>query len=280
MPFPPHGLARIARRAQSCEPTSAEGTMAQKLRTVLVDDEPLALDLLEAVLSDHPVVDVVGRCASGQDVLDLLPDARVDLMFLDVEMPGMSGMQVARAVSPPPMIVFATAHAEFAAEAFDADAVDYLLKPFGRERVLSAVEKAAAQRPYRLMRGRDQDRQADGARALATITPRAALPVKHGGRTELVRVEDILWAEAAGDYALLHAQSATHTARVTLRHLEGELERCGFLRVHRSALVRVSGVRSVAPLPKGEAMLTLTDGTEVRASRTYRDAIKAIGRGF
>lgn len=245
-----------------------------KLRTLLVDDERLSLDLLEAILRDHPVIEVIGRCASGEAALDVLGGARVDLLFLDVEMPGLSGVEVARALDPapppPPMIVFATAHAEFAVDAFRADAVDYVLKPFERERVLAAVEKASIQRPYRL---------AGAGGALVPIAPRETLPVKDGGRTNLVHVRDILWAEGAGDYALLHTAEVTHTARVTLRDLERDLEQAGFLRVHRSAIVRASQVASVSPLPKGEAMLTLSDGTEVKASRTYRAAIEALTAG-
>ena len=242
--------------------------MTDRLTTLLVDDEPLALDLLDAMLADHPVIELAGRCASGAAALERLADAPVDLVFLDVEMPGLSGIETARAMDPKPMIVFATAHAEFAVDAFAADAVDYVLKPFEQERVLAAVEKAALQRAFRLP-----------GRALTVTRPRETLPVRDGRRTNLVPVREILWAEAAGDYALLHAEGVTHTARVTLRDLEGELEAAGFLRVHRSAIVREAAVSAVSPLPKGEAMLTLADGTQVKASRSYRAAIVRLAAG-
>ena len=244
--------------------------MTAKLRTLIADDEPLALDLLEKLLADHPLIELAGRCGSGEAVVRALEGTRIDLLFLDVEMPGLSGIEVARALDPAPMIVFATAHAEFAVDAFEADAVDYVLKPLEPERVLAAVEKASVQRPFRL-RG--------AGRALVPSAPRETLPVKDGGRTNLLRTQDILWAEGAGDYALLHAGGETYTARVTLRDLEAELERAGFLRVHRSAIVRAASVRAVTPLPKGEAMLTLEDGTEVKASRTYRTQIERLRAG-
>ena len=215
---------------------------------------------------------LVGRCGSGEAALTRLGGdgsgggRAVDLAFLDIEMPGLSGVGVARTLEAGPMVIFATAHADFAVEAFAADAVDYLLKPFVRERVLAAVDRATVQRSFRL-----------GGRAV--VAPRRTLPVKDGGRTNLVPVRDILWAEAAGDYALLHTQNGTYTARVTLRELEGELERSGFLRVQRSAIVRAACVAAVTPLAKGEAMLTLTDGAQVKATRTHRDAISALAAG-
>lgn len=244
--------------------------MTEKLRSVLADDEPLALDLLRSVLDGHPLVEVVAECSSGTEVVSVLAEQVVDLLFLDIEMPGLTGLEVVGSIDPAPMIVFATAHAEFAVEAFAANAVDYVLKPFEPERVLAALERACLQRPYRL---------AEAARGLVPVSPRAMLPVKNGGRTDLIATDTILWAEAAGDYAVLHAAGREHTIRVTLRELERELVPNGFLRVHRSALVRAETVVSVAPLPKGEAMLTLKDGTEVKASRTFRDAIVRLVAG-
>ena len=242
--------------------------MEGELRTLLVDDEPLALDLLEAILTDHPLIALAGRCGTGPAALERFASEPIDLAFLDIDMPGPSGIEVAKADAAP-MIVFATAHAEFAVEAFETDAVDYLLKPFEAERVLAAVERAFVQRPFR-----------QAGRALAASGPRETLPVKDGGRTNLVRIADIVWAEAAGDYALLHAQGATHTARVTLNDLERDLERAGFLRVHRSAIVRAASVVSLTPLGRGEAMLTLRGGATVKASRTHRAAIEALAAGL
>ena len=244
--------------------------MTGPLRTLIADDEPLALDLLDVLLRDHPLIEIVARCASGQAVLDRLADTTLDLLVLDIEMPGVTGIEVARRADLP-MVIFATAHADFAVDAFEADAVDYVLKPLDAERLRAAVEKASVQRPFRL---------AGVGRALVPATPRETLPVKEGGRTVLVPITEIVWAEGAGDYALLHTKAQVHTARVTLRDLERELERAGFLRVHRSAIVRVSCVRAVTALPKGEAMLVLEGGAEVKASRTYRAAIQRLIGGL
>lgn len=235
-----------------------------RLRTVIADDEPLALGLLGDLLADDPRVDVVAQCASGREVQAVLAQTAVDLLVLDVQMPGLGGVELARALAGPdaPMVIFATAHAEYAVDAFDAEAVDYVLKPLDEVRLGQAVGRALARRAGR----------GEGA---APADDEIRIPIRQSGRTLLLSAADIVRAESSGDYLLIHTTARTHTVRMTITALAERLPP-GFHRIHRSAIVNAAHVGEVISQPKGDALVRTADGAEIRSSRTHRAAIEAI----
>ena len=253
-----------------------------KLRTVIVDDECLALDLLQSILSEIPDIDIVAQCGSGSEAISAIQSTDVDLMFLDVQMPEVDGFGVLKALPEErrPIVIFASAHAEYAVNAFENDADDYILKPLNEERVLKAVEKARKHRqliedlerqdwPVEKARGK-----ADPRNSLADI----GLAIKDIGRTEIVLKSDIVWVEASGDYSIIHTAEKTHIMRSSLSDVEGKLPSNMFRRVHRSAIINLTAVREIISLPKGEAIVRLIDGAQVKVSRSFKDVLKHLSQ--
>jgi two-component system LytT family response regulator len=246
------------------------------LRTVICDDEPPALELMRSLLAATGRVEVVAALQNVEEALGVIARGGVELAVFDIEMPGLTGVEAYRRieVEPKPLLIFATAHSEYAVEAFDVDAIDFVLKPFDAERVGRAVEKAVRLNGAIGAKGR----------ALATLEPAAAsqsaelssLSVRDGGRTYRLRYEEVSWIEAAGDYCLLHTEDREYAVRRPMNRLESELPPDLFVRVHRSAIVSMAWVREIRPLTKGEALIVLKSGAEVKSSRTYRGGVRAL----
>ena len=264
------------------------------IRTIIVDDEPLARRGLELRLKDAPDIEIVRQCANGREALAAIGELAPDLMFLDIQMPGLSGLDVLAQVPQEslPMIVFVTAFDRFAIQAFEAHALDYLLKPVDEERLGRALERVRAQW---------QQRQALAQRAqlmalLADITgkgeiePEAVaamagrparryasmLPIRVGRETVRLDVSTIDWIDAAGDYMCLHAAGHTHVLRATMKELEEMLDPDVFQRVHRSTIVNLARVRSLRPHVNGECFLRLQSGQEIKLSRSFRDKVELL----
>ena len=243
------------------------------IRVLIVDDEIHARKKMRALLRGYQDIAIVGECESGADAVDLIVDLRPDLVFLDVQMPGMSGLDVVREIGPGamPMVIFATAYDRFAVEAFDAHAVDYLLKPIDPER----LERALAH-----VRDRTRERGAgDTARQLKAILQRLGgaesgyvdrFAVKSGGTIHMVDVGSIDWIEADGNYVTFHVAEKTYLHRETLRSIEAKLDPRRFARIHRSRIVNVDRVRQLKPDRHGDYKVVLHDGTEVTLTRTHR----------
>ena len=249
------------------------------LRALIADDEPLARDILRGLLADEPDVDVRWEASDGEQAVAAVREHGPDLVFLDIEMPGLDGFEVVDAVGPGamPTTVFVTAYNQHALRAFDAAAVDYLLKPFDDERFRQALDRAR----------RDARARADApddltARLQALLDAREPAPeppaaldrilVREGPRLSVLRTEAVDWAEAEGDYVALHVGPRTHLVRETLTDLCAQLgDR--FVRVHRSAVVNVDRVRDLRPTSSGDCTVRMLDGTEVRASRRYWKAL-------
>lgn len=252
--------------------------MRGPLRVAIVDDEPLARGALCQLLSADPEVLVVGDCI-GVDAPALVERARPDLLFLDVQMPEVDGFQVLEALDPTrlPATVFVTAHDEYAVRAFEVHAIDYLLKPFDDARFFKALARAKD-------RLRHADTSGDVGRLLALLDDRAPKAqthverflVRERGRVVVVRADEIDWVEAADYYATLHAGGAAHLVRQTMADLEASLDPRRFVRVHRKAIVNIDRVREVHPLFRGDCMLVLADGTQVKLSRTRRDDFERL----
>ena len=264
------------------------------IRTIIVDDEPLARRGLELRLGEAPDIEIARQCANGREALAAIAELHPDLMFLDIQMPGLSGFDVLAQVPQEslPMIVFVTAFDRFAIDAFEAHALDYLLKPVDDARLARALERVRAQWQQRqALAQREQlmamlgDLNGQGQiepESLASQASRPArryatmLPIRVGRETIRLDVSTIDWIDAAGDYMCLHAAGQTHVLRATMRELEEMLDPQVFQRVHRSTIVNLARVRSLRPHLNGECFLKLQSGQEVKLSRSFRDKVELL----
>jgi len=249
--------------------------MADDALDVLVaDDEPAALSGLARRLQATPNVHVVAACRNGIDALDQIRATRPDAAFLDVAMPGLAGLDVVRALDPAerPYIVFVTAYERFAIQAFDLYAVDYLLKPFTRDRLAATVARLQERRRGR---SRGNDSLEDFLNATQAAPSPERLVVKSGETMLVIPAHEIDWCAAEDNYVRIHAGPKRHLIRMTMRRLEELLPSRTFARIHRSAIVNVERVRACAPLGGGEYRLTLVTGMQLVVSRSYRAAVLA-----
>jgi two-component system LytT family response regulator len=246
-----------------------------RLRVVIVDDEPLAREAIREALRSRSDVEIVAECGNGTDALATIAAVLPDLVFLDVQMPGLSGIEVARALArgPMPFIVFVTAYDEYAVRAFEFEALDYLVKPVDDARLGQCVDRA------RRRQAKDPAQLAEKVRAaverLAPQGQRQFLAAGPQGKVVVVQSEDIQYVEAADNYVRLHTSHGVPLLRETLKSLEQRLDPERFVRVHRSCLVDAQRVREMRALPSGDYELVLEGGVTVPMSRTYRDAVFA-----
>lgn len=252
----------------------------KKIRALIVDDEPLARERIRTLLKAAPDVRVVGECSDGRRAVKAIRRHKPDLVYLDVQMPEMDGFDVLEALEPGemPVVIFATAYDKYALRAFDVHALDYLLKPFDRERFETALVRAREQIGKR--------RNGDiNQRLLSLLADRASgqkpaqrLVIKSGGRITFLRAEEIDWVEAAGNYLRLHVGKEEHLLRETMNGLEGRLDPQKFLRIHRSTIVNLDRVKEMQPSFHGDYLVRLNDGTRLTLSRGYRDKLQEILR--
>lgn len=263
------------------------------LRALIVDDEELARRGLEIRLADYEDIQVCGQARNGREALVAVREQSPDLMFLDVQMPGMDGFEVLRKLSGSnmPEIIFVTAYDEFALQAFDANALDYLLKPINDERLHEAIERARKHTDEKLAEAQREKllrfvceltgRELTLESALQAATgehqgyPRR-IAIRDGGETQCVEVESIDWVDAAGDYMCVHANGETFVLRGTMKHLERVLDPETFVRVHRSAIVNRHRVTAMKPHRNGEYFLQLGDVAELKLSRKYKGNLERL----
>jgi two-component system LytT family response regulator len=258
--------------------------MTTPLRTMVVDDESLARQRLKRLLAQDGRVQVVGEAADVPTARRQLPLLRPTLLFLDVSMPGEDGFALLRDLAPEdrPFVVFVTAHADAAVRAFDARATDFLVKPVRAERLAESISRAAeavaAQLPARP--SFDEEVKAELARlvrdvsvAQAPAAPLAHFAVTVGRRTRFVRVEEVDWFEADGNYIRLHVGREQHLVRTTMQKLEQSLDARRFARIHRSLIVPLDRVRELVQVNPGEYELRLSTGATLPVMRTYRDRL-------
>jgi two-component system, LytTR family, response regulator len=243
------------------------------IRALIVDDEPLARQRVRRLLRDEADIEELGECADGQQAVRAIETLRPDLVFLDIQLPEMSGFRVVEAVGPEhmPIVIFVTAYDRYALQAFDAQALDYLLKPYSRERFRRALERARRQ----LSGGPKEQLDERLTALLSSLKPETKylerLMIKAAGRVYFLKVEEINWVGAEGNYLRLHAGDSSHLLRDTLSRLAGRLDPKKFLRIHRSTLVHVDRIRDLRPLFSGDYTMRLIDGTELTLSRSYRE---------
>jgi two-component system, LytTR family, response regulator len=242
----------------------------EPVRTLIVDDEPLARRGLRVRLARRPGVEVVGECASGRAAVEAIRALAPDLVLLDVQMPGLDGFAVVDAataavgVDAMPVVVFVTAHDEHALRAFEAQALDYVLKPIAAarlDRALDRAERRVAERRERRERAADPEAPLD--RFLVT----------RGGRVVVVPVDVVDWIEADGDYVRLHVGRDRHLLRETMGRLEARLDPRRFVRIHRSVICNVDRIAELHPHLNREYVVVLHDGTRLKLSRSYRDRL-------
>jgi len=287
---------------------TAPNANARPLRVLVVDDERLPRQRLMRLLEEIPNTECVGECANGRSTVDAIESLLPDLVLLDVRMPGMGGLEVARALTGHvPFVIFVTAFDEYALSAFEVHAIDYLLKPVERERFVAAIERAralvssttAAQRHERLLALLQAEPRIAGAAgtaggAGADTEPRdlrdplgeSAVPagdpagfprrflVKGDGQMYFVAVDDIDWIEAYGNYVRLHVGKSVHLIRETLGNIERKLDATRFARVHRSSIVNLDRVSRMDLWGAGDYVVLLKDGTKLKLSRWYRSRIE------
>jgi two-component system LytT family response regulator len=250
-----------------------------KIRTLIVDDESLARERLRQLLQPEPEIEIIGECADGRAAVDAIRKHSPDLLFLDVQMPELDGFAVLEAIGTErlPVIVFVTAHDQFALRAFDVHAVDYLLKPFDRERFQAALRHAMELVPQRDAGALDKRISALLAELKPSSTAVERLAVKSGGRVVLVKTDDIDWIEAADNYVELHAGRESHLLRETLSALEARLAPGKFIRISRSVIVNADRIKELEPLFHGEYQVTLLNGVKLTLSRGYRHKLPQLG---
>ncbi len=264
----------------------------EKIRVLIVDDEPLALRGLKLRLAEFPEIEIVGEATNGREAVKAIKQHLPDLVFLDIQMPGLDGFGVVRAMigAPAPLFVFVTAYDKYAIDAFEANALDYLVKPVDEERLKDAIHRAreamksraAAQRESRLVEllaslsDDDRDRIKELiAEPEWTEKERYSerLSFKDGSKVVMLNADEIDWIDAAGDYMCIHAAGKTHIIRETMKTLQARLDPSRFQRVHRSAIVNVKKVKQLHRHSNGGYVIILEGGAELKLSRSYKEVV-------
>ncbi|CAN5869388.1 LytTR family DNA-binding domain-containing protein [soil metagenome] len=254
---------------------------APRIRALIADDEPLARERLRMLLADEDWIEVIDEAGDGRAAIDAIRKHRPDLVFLDVQMPGATGFEVIEAIGADrmPFVVFVTAYDQYALKAFDVHAIDYLLKPFDKERFHTGLARAR-QQIERRSGGELERRLLELVQDLKPAMQRMErFVIKTSGRVFFVRAEEIDWIEAAGNYVKLHVGNDAHLFRETMNALEARLHPDTFYRIHRSHIVNIERVRELQPWFNGEYVVFLKDGTRLTLSRGYREKLQErLGR--
>lgn len=246
------------------------------LTALVIDDEPIARHAVVRLLREDPDIEVAGECGDGVSAVAAIRERSPDLVFLDIQMPAITGLDVVATIGTArmPATIFVTAYEQFAVRAFEANAVDYLVKPFSRDRFAETLRRAK----QRLLgaRGADADTTARIMQALASLQQRDAylerLPVRENERVVLVDVDDIVWIKASGNTVRLHLADRVHEVRETMSALAARLDPRHFARVHRSAIINVRRVKDIHPWFNGYHVVTMDTGQQLRMSRYQHEA--------
>lgn len=272
--------------------------MENRIKTIIVDDEPLARKGLAIRLAEFSDVELIAQCQNGQEAIKVIKAELPQLVFLDIQMPGMTGFDVLQELQTDlpaeqmPLVVFATAYDQYALKAFEVHALDYLLKPVDDERLKECIEKIRtkistsqnADHQNKLVNMMSKLTGTDSETILQTLAQgddlevkeyNSFIAVKDVGETTRIPVKNVVWIDAAGDYMCVHcADGETHILRKTMKQLENELDPSQFIRVHRSVIVNSVEVAKVLTLSSGEYVIQLTNKHEIRVSRSYRDKVR------
>jgi two-component system LytT family response regulator len=248
------------------------------MKVLIVDDEPLARERVRRHLRDEPGVEIVGEAGNGREAVAVIEEKTPDLVFLDVQMPEMNGFDVLKALEENkiPAIVFTTAYDKYAIQAFEFHALDYLLKPFSRERFRRAVRHAREQLENSRQSGSIDERLVSLLENLKAKKYLERIVVKSSGRVFFIKTDEIDWIEAAGNYLKLHVGRDAHLIRETMQSIEAKLDPEKFFRIHRSTLVQIDRIKELHPLFGGDYAVILRNGTELNLSRNYRERLPEL----
>lgn len=256
------------------------------IRAVIVDDEGLARDTLQLLLDSHDDIEVVAICENGEEAVKAIGTTQPDLVFLDIQMPVMNGFEVIESIGPAnmPVVIFVTAYDQYALRAFEAQALDYLLKPFDDDRFEQALDRVRTMI-------RQQQVGELGARLAALVAGNESTPVpsaesqgqylqrimiKSRQSMYFLRAVDVDWIEAAGDYVSIHAGGKSHLLRETMSGMQQKLDPAQFVRIHRSSIVRIDSIQEVKPYFHGDYIIILKNGKELKLSRRYWENVEKV----
>ena len=248
------------------------------MRVVIVDDEKSARGILRLFLKDHSDVEIVGEASDGQQAHDLCEELKPDVIFLDIQMPVLTGLEMLDVLEDPPWVIFTTAYDEFAVQAFEKNAVDYLLKPFNKDRLAQSLVRVRER--IETSRAENAAQTQKVAKELEQRKVLERIPVKIRGKIHVVQVCNLVLAEAEGDYVMLNTFDGRYLKEITMKYLEKHLPADEFCRIHRSSIVRIGEVQSIEPIPGSSSgqMVVLKSGIKVRASADgLRRLKKALG---
>ena len=263
----------------------------RRTRIIIADDEPLARQRIRTLLEDRNDVAIVAEARDGAEAVYMILGERPDVVFLDVKMPELDGFEVVAALEamnegddadsrPLPAVVFVTAFGEFAVKAFEVRALDYLLKPFDRDRLDRALESASLRRATRSTDGKARSLDPELRDLLTMLRSEVRRDerflVRSGHRMYFVAANDVEWADAAGNYVRLHANGRAHLYRDTMKAFESRLDSRRFVRIHRSAIVNIDRVAQIEPYVHGEYVVTMRDGTRLTSSRAHSAGLRAL----
>ncbi len=247
------------------------------IRVVIADDEPLARNRIRRLLSSEKEIEIVAECKNGRETVDALERHKPDLLFLDVEMPELDGFGVAEEIGADqmPVVIFVTAYDQYAVQAFETHALDYLLKPFDEDRFFKALQRARGH----LERARSSEVATRLLAMMQDVRPKPVPPsdrlvIKSGGRVVFLKSEEIDWVEAAANYVRIHAGNDEYLMRETMNAFEAKLDTRRFMRIHRSIIVNLEKIKELQPCNNGEYIVVLRTGKELSLSRSFRDRIQ------
>jgi len=248
------------------------------IRSLIVDDEPLARKRIRRLLADEPDISVIKEGGTGREAIKIIQEEPIDLLFLDIQMPEVDGFEVVQSIDADrmPIVIFITAYDQHALKAFEVHALDYLLKPFKQDRFKKALQRARAQLAKGAAQAPDSGLTALVKELRAEQSYLTRFMIKSSTRVVFIKAHEVDWIESAANYVLLHVGDKTHIARETMHALETRLCPKTFQRISRSVIVNLERVKELQPMGKGQYVLILTDGTELNMSRGIRDLQLAI----
>jgi two-component system LytT family response regulator len=263
-----------------------ENKNIEKIRVLIVDDEITAREGIQMYLAEEDDVEIIGECANGFEAVSLIREKSPDLVFLDVQMPGLDGFSVIEAIGIKrmPTVIFVTAYDKYALRAFEVHALDYLLKPFDKARLLNALQRSRAARHdsikeevnrklLALIKNLEDDQKISVQNHITEQTYQERLVIRKAGRIFFMNVEEIDWIEATDNYVKLHVGYESHLIRGTISGLESRLDPGKFLRIRRTIIVNIQHIKELHPLVKGEYEIIFRSGTKVTSSRRFRKKI-------
>ncbi len=235
----------------------------EPIKALIIDDEELARELIKNYIASDPSLTIIGECENGFEGVRQIAELKPDLVFLDIQMPKLNGFEMLELVENPPEIIFITAHNDYAIRAFELNAVDYLLKPYSRERLLAAIGKAAD----RIHSGKPRANKMDQLIQRPLTEKLERVVVKSGSKIKVIPVEKIIYFEAQDDYIMIYTDEGKHLKQGTMKYYEDHLDESNFIRVHRSYIVRIDQVVQIEPYAKDNYMLKLKNGNTLKISR-------------